>query len=256
MRDVLLRLSKLIPVAFVIAFWQGLLSAGLVNPDFLPAPAAVVRALADLLKTGSFYIDIGATMGRSLAGLAIGTAIGVPVGALMAVSRVGESFFGPLVKATYSLPKTALVPLFILWFGIGNTTDISAVVFSTVLPVVIYAYHGIAGTPHVLVWSAQAMGTRERDIMRLIRLPAASHDILTGVRIALGFSFVVAIAAEMIAAQIGAGKLIFMFGENGAYDYMFAATIAVVVLAFIADSALLALAWHILRWRDPDARQI
>ena len=256
MRRLLVRCSEGLPVVLLVAVWQGLLSAGVVDAEFLPAPMAVARALADLLRTPSFYVDVGTTIARSLAGLAVGAAVGLPVGACMAISRRCESFFGPLVKATYALPKTALVPLFILWFGIGSTTNISAVVVSTVLPVVVYTYHGVAGTPDALVWSARAMGTRERDMLRLVRLPAASHEILTGVRIALGFSFVVAIAAEMIAAQVGAGKLIFMFGENGAYAYMFAATLAVVVLAYGADAGLLALASHVLRWRDADARQI
>ena len=250
------RASALGPIVLLVVLWQALLTAGLVDRDFLPTPAAVARAGRDLAGTASFYADVAATIGRSLAGLLIGTAIGLPIGALMAVSRAGEGFFGPLVKATYSLPKTALVPLFLLWFGIGNTTDMSAVVVSTVLPVVIYTYHGICGTPHVLVWSARAMGTPEHDILRLVRLPAAAQEVLTGIRIALGFSLVVDIAAEMIAAKTGAGKLIFMYGENGAYDYMFAATIAIVALAFLIDVALVGTARHLLRWREPNARAI
>jgi ABC-type nitrate/sulfonate/bicarbonate transport system permease component len=222
----------------------------------LPPPGAVLSALIDLLRTHSFYVDIGATVGRSLAGLFLGIVIGLPVGALMAVSKTSERFFNPLIKATYSLPKTALIPLFILWFGIGSTTNVVAVMFSTVLPVIIYAYHGIQGAPRVLIWSARSMGTSEWKIMNLVRLPAAMQDILTGIRIALGFSFVIAIAAEMIAAKVGAGKLIYMYGENGSYDYMFAAVIAVVALACVADATLLVLAGQLLRWQDPDSRRI
>jgi ABC-type nitrate/sulfonate/bicarbonate transport system permease component len=248
--------SQIIPLAIFIMLWQAAISTGFVDIELLPSPSAVLLSLVHLLQTRSFYVDIIATTGRSLFGLALGIIVGLPIGALMAVSKVSEQFFNPLIKATYSLPKTALVPLFMLWFGIGSTTNILAVMFSAVLPIVVYAYHGIQGTPRVLVWSARSMGTSEWEIMRLVRLPAAIHDIMTGVRIALGFSFVIAIAAEMIAAKIGAGKLIFMFGENGSYDYMFAALTAVVALACIADAAVVLLADQLLRWRDPDARRI
>jgi ABC-type nitrate/sulfonate/bicarbonate transport system permease component len=245
-----------VPPILLLLLWQGSLTAGLVDPEFLPAPLAVARALADLLSSRSFYVDIATTFARSLGGLALGIILGVPIGTVMALSSAGERFFGPLIKATYSLPKTALVPLLILWFGISSTTNVLAVLFSTILPIVIYVYHGLQGVPRLLIWSAHSMGTSRREIVRLVRFPSALHDILTGCRIALGFSFVIAIAAEMIAAKVGAGKLVMMYGENGSYDYMFAAIAALVALACLADGALVALAAYLLRWRDPAARQI
>src|SRR5262249_60275477 len=134
-----------------------------------------------------FYADLAVTLWRSLGGLMLGALIGIPLGAGMAVSRGIESFFGPLVKATYSLPKTALIPLLLLWLGIGSATNMVAVMFSTLLPFVVYTYHGITGVPQILVWSARAMGTTQRALMWKILLPASLHAILIGLRIALGF---------------------------------------------------------------------
>jgi ABC-type nitrate/sulfonate/bicarbonate transport system permease component len=247
-------ISRLVPFALFLAAWQGLAKSGLIDPTFLPSVGAVARALIDLGASPSFYIDLAVTLARSLGGLALGAAIGIPLGAGMAVSRRIDCFFGPLVKATYSLPKTALIPLLLLWLGIGSATNIVAVMFSTLLPFVVYTYHGIQGVPQLLTWSARAMGTAPRRLLWKILLPASLHAILTGLRLALGFSFVIAIAAEMIAANTGVGKLMFIYGESGAYDYMFAAVAAVVALAYVADRLTVAISNRLLRWDDIENR--
>ncbi len=247
-------LSRLLPFALFLAAWQALAASGLIAANFLPSVGAVTRALIDLGASASFYADLAVTLWRSLGGLALGALIGIPIGAGMAVSRGIDGFFGPLVKATYSLPKTALIPLLLLWLGIGSATNMVAVMFSTLLPFVVYTYHGVSGVPQILVWSARAMGTGQRRLMWKILLPASLHAILTGLRIALGFSFVIAIAAEMIAANAGIGKLMFIYGESGSYDYMFAATIFLLVVGYAADRGLVHLTNYYLRWQDSARR--
>jgi NitT/TauT family transport system permease protein len=247
-------LSRLLPFALFLAAWQALAKSGLIEESFLPSVGAVTHALVDLGASRPFYTDLAMTLWRSLGGLALGALIGIPLGAGMAVSPGINGFFGPLVKATYSLPKTALIPLLLLWLGIGSATNIVAVMFSTLLPFVVYTYHGIAGVPRILIWSARAMGTAERRLMWKILLPASLQAILTGFRIALGFSFVIAIAAEMIAAHSGIGKLMFIYGESGSYDYMFAAVTAIVALAYAADRITVAVSNRLLRWDDIESR--
>ncbi|MGC1093115.1 MAG: ABC transporter permease subunit, partial [Pseudolabrys sp.] len=118
------------------------------------------------------------------------------------------------------------------------------------LPMIVNTYHGVMATPKVLVWSAQALGTTRREVWSRVYLRNALPDIFTGLRIALGFSFVLAISAEMIASTNGIGKLIFMYGENGTYDYMFAAIACVVVVAFFADRGLLLITRRLLGWHE------
>jgi NitT/TauT family transport system permease protein len=108
--------------------------------------------------------------------------------------------------------------------------------------------------PSGMPMSARAMGTSERRLLWKILLPASLHAILTGLRIALGFSFVIAIAGEMIAANSGIGKLMFIYGESGSYDYMFAAVTAIVALAYVADRLTVALSNRLLRWDDIESR--
>jgi ABC-type nitrate/sulfonate/bicarbonate transport system permease component len=168
----------------------------------------------------------------------------------MARSPVFRAYAAPIVGGTYSLPKSALIPLFILWFGIGTATTVCAVFLACLLPMVVNTAQGVSSTPRVLVWGAEAFGTPPRAMLWRVYLPHALPDIFAGLRVALGFSFVLAISSEMIASTNGIGKLIFMYGENGAYDYMFAAIACVVVVAFLADRLLLMLTEKSLRWHE------
>lgn len=223
---------------------------GLVNPDFLPPATAVLSALWVLAAGGTLWPELGVSLFRAFAGLALGSLVGVTLGLAMGRSRLADRVFGPLVATTYSLPKTALVPLFILWLGVGNAANILTVFLACLLPVVVSTYHGVRAVPPVLVWSARAMGTPERRILRRVLLPAALPAVLTGIRIALGFSFFLTISAEMVASRTGIGKLIFQFGESGSYAFMFAGIGAVVIAAFLADRALLHFVRRALHWHE------
>jgi ABC-type nitrate/sulfonate/bicarbonate transport system permease component len=247
-------LSRAIPFILFIVLWQGAATSHLVNSDFLPSAVAVGTALVQLFGAHEIFANLSTTVFTCFVGLALGAVIGIPLGAAMAMSLRVDGFFSPLIKATYSLPKTALVPLLMLWFGIGGVTNITVVVLAALLPLVVYTYHGVHGVPRVLLWSARAMGTPERRLLRRVLLPAAQQEILIGLRIALGFSFVIGISAEMIASNHGIGKLMFIYGENGAYDYMFAATISLLVVAYCADRGLVHLTDHLLRWQDTAQR--
>jgi NitT/TauT family transport system permease protein len=238
------------PVAIGLALWQAVVDLGLVNREFLPSFSETLAALWHMTRTGEIGFNLLVSLYRAFAGLAIGSALGVVIGLIMATSKQADRFFGPLVATTYSLPKAALVPLFILWFGIGNVTDILTVVLACLLPVIVSTYHGVKAVPPILVWSARAMGTPPRAILWRVLLPASLGAILTGIRIALSFCFVLTISTEMIAAKTGIGKLIFIYGESGAYAFMFGGLLAVVIVAFAADRALVAAMHHLLRWDD------
>jgi NitT/TauT family transport system permease protein len=210
----------------------------------------VATALFDLLRGSEIRDNLLVTLMRAAIGLVLGAAAGVWLGLMMARSVVFRAYVAPIVGGTYSLPKSALIPLFILWFGIGTVTTVCAVFLACLLPMIVNTFQGVASTPKVLVWGAEALGTSRRDMLLRIFLPHALPDIFTGLRIALGFSFVLAISSEMIASTNGIGKLIFMYGENGAYDYMFAAIACIVIVAFLADRFMLLVTRRRLRWHE------
>ncbi len=241
-------LSRLAPLVLFGLIWQVACSAHWVDAEFLPSPITVGAALIDLLSGGEIANNLLVTLFRSAAGFVLGSAAGIWIGLLMARSAKFQAYVSPIVGATYSLPKSALIPLFALWFGIGNLTAIASVFLACLLPLIVNTFHGVVTTPKVLIWSAEALGTRKRHMLTLVFLRHALPDIFTGLRIALGFSFVLAISAEMIASTSGIGKLIFMYGENGIYSYMFAAITCIVVVAFLADRAMLMATAYFLKW--------
>jgi NitT/TauT family transport system permease protein len=241
---------RLLPVILLLIVWQIVVEFNIVDSAFLPSFGSTLQALWELTRDGEIGLNLFVTMYRALGGLAIGVVIGVAIGLAMATSRPADQFFGPLVAMTYSLPKSSLIPLFMLWFGIGDVTNILSVVLACLLPVIVSTYHGVKSVPPVIVWSAQAMGTPRHLILWRILLPSSMLSILPGVRIALGFCFVLTISAEMIAAKTGIGKLIFFYGENGAYAYMFGALLVVVVVAYAVDRMFLASINYYLRWHD------
>jgi len=239
-----------LPIAIVLLVWQVVVEFDLVNRAFLPSFGETLSAFWEMTRNGEIGFNLLVSLYRAFAGLAIGSIIGVAIGLAMATSRRADEFFGPLVATTYSLPKSSLVPLFILWFGIGDVASIVSVVLACLLPVIVSTYHGVQSVPPVIVWSARAMGTPHHLIMWRILLPSSLLSIFTGVRIALGFCFVLTISVEMIAAKTGIGKLIFLYGENGAYAYMFGGLFAIVVVAYAADRILLVAMNYLLRWDD------
>ena len=154
MRRIISLLSWIGPFVIVAVLWQGVTTLKLVDPAFFPGPGTVLAATIDLLGSREIFINLGVSLLNCFLGLVLGFLIGVPLGMAMALSPIANSFFGPIVKATYSLPKAALIPLFILWFGVGGLTNILAIMLTALLPIVIYTYHGVLAVPQIFIWSA------------------------------------------------------------------------------------------------------
>src|SRR5262249_51245992 len=119
-------LSKAGPFLIVAALWEAATLLHLADPAFLPSIESILAALYELVRERTIFVELGASLVTAGSGLALGIVIGVPLGTAMALSPQADGFFGPLIKATYSLPKSALIPLFVLWFGVGGITNILA----------------------------------------------------------------------------------------------------------------------------------
>ena len=171
---------RFLPVVIVLLIWQLTVDLDLVDRAFLPPVNAVAAALWDMTRNGELALNLAISVYRAFAGLAIGSILGIAIGLAMATSKQADRFFGPLVATTYSLPKTSLIPLFILWFGIGDVTDIVSVVLACLLPVIVSTYHGVKAVPALLVWSARAMGTPHHLVLWrvLLRDPHRARFLL------------------------------------------------------------------------------
>ncbi len=246
MRAALIRYSPLLLLAVV---WEAAPRLGLVDPDTLPPLSAVMRAWLRLLQDGDLAVNGLSSLQNLVAGLALGIVVGVALGIFMAWYRPIEILFNPLIRVLYPLPRSALIPVMILWFGLGAASKIAAVFLGCLLPVVIGAFNGARGVEQVLIWSALAAGAKRREVLWEVVLPAAMPEILAGIRNALALSFILLVAAELLIGQRGMGYLISSFGEGGAYDAMFAGVVTVSAVGFFADRLYLRLMGLALRWR-------
>lgn len=243
-------LEYLAPLGILATLWQALSWLGVLSSKIVPSFIAVVEAGVDLLASGEIFRHLIVTIYRAEAGLLLGVVLGVALGLAMARLRLVYRLSYPLVALTYTLPKTALIPIVFLWLGVGDASSIFVVFIGAFVPIVITTYHGAESTPEIYVWSAQSMGMSSRRVLWTIVFPSSLPHVLNGVRIAQAFSIVIAISAEMVASYVGVGRFIYVFGEAGSYNYMFAAIFIVIVSAFALDQLFIALKNRLLRWTE------
>nr|WP_305149174.1 ABC transporter permease subunit [Halobellus litoreus] len=160
--------------------------------------------------------------------------IGVLLGIGMARSDPVENFFDIFLSMTYPIPKTALVPLAILWLGVGTEAAILIVFLACLLPIVLNSYNAAVDVDQNLVWSAQMMGTGEREMLYKVVFPATIPEIMTGIRQAVPIAFIALVSAELIASNQGIGYLILTSGQIGNYPTMFANIVIISAVAFAA----------------------
>jgi NitT/TauT family transport system permease protein len=247
MIGVAIRYSPLLVVALA---WELVLRLGLVSRLALPPLASVLGAWGELLGGGELLVNGLASVYRAALGLALAIAVGGALGLAMATSRWLRTLANPLVQIFYPMPKSALIPLMLIWFGFGDLSKVVLIFLGCLLPVIVSTYNGARGVEDRLVWSARSLGASARDIVWDVRLPAALPEILNGVRTALAFAFILMVSSELIIARDGLGYMIGLLGDGGAYPFMFAVIFTVVALGFLADRAFGALTRRLLRGRE------
>ncbi len=157
----------------------------------------------------------------------------------------------PIVQLFYPMPKSALIPVMMIWFGLGDMSKIVLIFIGCLLPVVISAYNGARGVNPFLIWSARSLGASRAATLIQVTLPAAMPDILNGIRTALAFAFILMVSSEFVIAKDGFGYLISQLGDGGSYAAMFAVILVVAAVGFTADRLYGAFVRHQLRWREP-----
>jgi NitT/TauT family transport system permease protein len=221
----------------------------LVSPGALPALDRVFAAWWGLAASGDLASNAVVSLARGLAGLGLATLVGVPLGILMAWYRPVRVLFNPLVQALYPMPKSALIPVMVLWLGLGSASKVVFIFIGCMLPITLSAFNGARGADEVLIWSARSIGAGRGATLWQVVLPSALPEILAGIRTALAFAFVLLVTTELIAARSGLGYMIGWLGDGGVYDAMFAVVLTVALLGFAADRGWLLVIRRALRWR-------
>jgi len=238
------------PLLILALAWETMSRGGVLPADLSPSPWQTLLALSSLYSEGDLIRHIGISFWREFAGFASSCLLGTAVGVGMARVDWVRTVFRPIVTFLYPMPKSALIPVLLLWFGIGHLSKIAAIFLGCLLPVVTSAYNGGCGLEPQLIWSARSLGTSKTAILWKIVLPAALPDIMSGVRIALSISWLLLVSAELLISRSGLGYLISYTGESGDYPSMFAAILVVVTIGFLADRIFLHLMRRVLRYRD------
>lgn len=193
---------------------------------------------------------MGASLARSLPGFALGSAAGVLLGLTAGVARGVAQTVSPAVFLTYPVPKIVFLPLFMLWFGIGDLSKILIVALACFYPGFINAYYGARATPTIMVWSALNMGATRLAVFLKIVVPNALPLIFAGLRVSLALSFILLFSTEMINARSGLGFLIRQSEASLRFDLMYVSIVAVAVLGYASDRLLLFARRHALAWQD------
>lgn len=243
-------LLRYTPLLLLALAWEILTRAGLVSALALPPLSEVAVAWGDLIRTGELVTNGAASLWRAGAGLALAVVLGAALGILMAWWRPVNVLFGPLVEMFYPMPKSALIPVTVLWLGFGNGSKILLILLGCMLPVTIGAFNGARSSEQVLVWSARSMGANRLRMLWDVVVPSALPELLNGIRTALALSFILLVSSELIVAQQGLGYLIGFLGANGTYDAMYAVVLTVAFLGFAADRLYLLVMRRLLRWQE------
>ena len=235
----------------MLLVWQLAALRGL--PEYVLSPLEISRHFVQALGSAELYQHIWASLARSLPGFAIGTFLGAALGLAAGVARWFDRLLSPAVFLTYPVPKIVMLPIFMLWFGIGELSKVLIIALACFYPVFINAYYGVRATPTILVWSALNMGAGRGEIFRRVVVPSAAPMIFAGMRVSLALSFIVMFAAELINARSGLGHLIRVAENSLRFDLMYVSLLSIAILGYAGDRLVRFAHKRLLAWQEQPA---
>ena len=234
----------------LLGLWEAVCRIGFVSALFLPAPSGILSSLLTMTMNGEIGRSLAASMTRIAIGFLLGSIIGLIVGMITGTSALGDRIGTPIVQALYPIPKIALLPLFILWLGIGELSKITIIALGVFFPVAMNTYSGVKNVDPLLIKVAVSFNASWWLTMKSVVLPSALPVIFAGLRLAAGTSLLLLVAAEMIAAQEGIGALILHYGDLMITDKLMAGVIVLSVLGLLFHLFLQWLEKKAVPWKD------
>ncbi|UGT61609.1 ABC transporter permease [Nocardia asteroides] len=246
--------KPLLAIVAFLALWEVAPRTGLVDEVFLPPFSTVARAFAELLTSGELWIHVEASLGRSLSGFALALAIAVPLGIAIAWYKPVAELLSPILELFRNTAALALLPVFVLILGIGETSKVALVVYASVFPILLNTITGVRTVDPLLIKSAASLGLSPLRLFQKVILPAAIPSIFTGLRMAAAGSILVLLAAEMVGARAGLGYLITAAQQNFQIPNMYAGILAISLLGLSFNGLLVTLERRFSRWRVQNDR--
>jgi NitT/TauT family transport system permease protein len=239
----------LTPWAAIVAAWYAIHHSGLVNPALVPTPHAVAKRFVELAGQ-RLPQDVWMSTQRVFLGVTLGTLLAVPVGFVLGWYREARRFIDPLLNFFRALPPIALIPLVIVYFGIGEAAKVVILFYASFFAGVIVMYEGIAQISPIYVRVARTLGASDFEIFRKVIVPLAVPHVLTALRVALGVAWATLVASELIAARTGLGSLIQDAAGFFQLDVIYVGIICIGFIALAMDYALRASARRLVAWQD------
>jgi NitT/TauT family transport system permease protein len=241
-------LSIASPVALLV-IWQIASSVGALDARFVPSPVSIGLAAYDLIATGELFMHLEVSLFRIFAGFALGAIPGIAIGVLMGLSRWMRAALDPIVAALYPIPKIALLPLVMLYLGIGEISKVVLVAFAVVFLVLINSMAGVLAIEPVYFDVAKNYNAPRRKLWTRVVIPAALPFIFVGMRLGIGVALIVIVAAEFVAARSGIGFLIWSSWEVLRVENMFVGIIVITVLGVVTTLVLREIERWAIPWR-------
>jgi ABC-type nitrate/sulfonate/bicarbonate transport system permease component len=243
------RFGGWIALAAAIALWQLAGSTALVNPLFLPAPLAIARAIYQLAISGALWHHLSYSLMRIGVGWLLGTLAGVGVGFAIGLSSLARSVGITFISALFPIPKIALLPLLILWLGIGEEPKIATIALGVFFSTAISVYSGVDAVPRNLIRMAQSFNVPFSTIVRRVIWPGALPSILAGFRITASIALLLVVSAEMIGAEYGIGAFVLQAGNLMQTDQLLAGVVILSVFGLVVGRLINLLETRLLHWR-------
>lgn len=245
-------LLSFLTVLLVLAAWVLVTEMGWANELFLPKPQAVWAAFVKTMTKGyqgaTLLQHVGTSLYRILTAFALACLVGIPLGVLMGVSRDARSIFNPLIEFYRPLPPLGLYTLLVMWLGIGESSKLALLFLAGLPGIVISTIQAVSSIDPIYVRAAQSLGAKPRDLVLYVYLPAAGPLILAGMRISLGFTYTVLVAAEIVAASSGIGWMIWDAAKFLLSDVVIMGLIVLGLTGVLLDLAMRAIAKLLMPW--------
>jgi len=238
-----------VALAVILALWQVAGSLSLINPLFLPPPLAIGRALYQLAMSGALWQHLGASLLRIGVGWVLGTVAGIAVGFAIGLSRIARSIGITFISALFPIPKIAVLPLLILWLGIGEEPKIATIALGVFFSTAISVYSGVDAVPRNLIRMAQSFNVPFASIVRRVIWPGALPSILSGFRITASVALLLVVSAEMIGAEYGIGAFVLQAGNLMQTDQLMAGIVILSLFGLAVGRLISLLEARLLHWR-------
>jgi NitT/TauT family transport system permease protein len=241
---------KLVTLVIVLSVWE--IGGRYINPLFLATPSSIAVAFVELISSGELISAFFSSLLALVLGVSLAIVFGIAIGVAMGRVRMVEYILEPYVNALYSTPSIALIPLFILWFGVGLQAKVIIIFTLSVFIVIINTYTGVKNMSQSIVEIGIAFGASERQAFRMIILPAALPFIMTGLRLAVGRAILAVIVAEFFTSIAGLGGMIVKYGNFFATAKMFVPIIVVSLLGVGAVEFIKRLERKLAPWKESE----